>query len=108
MSSHIGKTLAARRTQNLVNLHYYVLHTLFPLLVHLDKQHGEFLKSWMAYLELDEFPNLIRCYTTIGNGTILKEKYTAIKECRLLKDIKHFMYLTHCMSQTTLPTKSYT
>ena len=95
MSSQIGKTLDKRRMQKLENLHYLVLSTLFPLLVHLDDQCGEFLKSWMAYLEFDEFPNLIKYYTTIGNGTIIKQKYTTIKECTLLKDIEHFMYLTH-------------
>ena len=30
----------------------------------------------------------------IGNGTLPKENYTAIKECTLLEDTKHFMYLT--------------
>ena len=48
----------------------------------------------MAYLEFNEFPDLIEYYTTIGNGTLLKEEYTTIKECTLLKDIEHFMYLT--------------
>ena len=94
MSSQIGNTLAKRRMQKLENLHYYVLATLFPLLVHLDDQRGEFLKSWMAYQEFDEFPNLIEYYTTIGNGTLLKEEYTTIKESTLLKDIEHFLYLT--------------
>ena len=93
-SSQIGETLATRRMQNLENLHYYVLSTLFPLPVHLEDQCGEFLKSWMAYLEFDEFPDLIKYYTTIGNGTLLNQKYTTIKECTLLKDIEHFMYLT--------------
>ena len=79
MSSQIGKPLAKRRMQKLENLHYYVLSTLFQLLVHLDDQHSEFLESWMAYLELDEFPDLIKSYTTIGNSTLLKEKYTTIK-----------------------------
>ena len=59
--------------QKLENLHYYVLSTLFPLLVHLDDQCGEFLESWMAYLEFNEFPNLIEYYITIGSGTLLKE-----------------------------------
>ena len=94
MSSQIGKTLARRRTQKLENLHYYVLSTLFLLPVHLDVQHSEFLESWMAYLEFNEFPDLIKYYTTIGNGTLLKQKYTTIKECTLLRDIEHFMYLT--------------
>ena len=80
--------------QKLENLHYYVLGTIFQLLVHLDDQCSEFLKSWMAYREFDKFPNLIEYYTTIGNGTILKEEYTTIKECTLLKDIEHFLYLT--------------
>ena len=48
----------------------------------------------MAYQEFNEFHDLIEYYTTIGNGTLLKEKYTTIKECTLLKDIKHFLYLT--------------
>ena len=94
MSNQIEKIIATRTMQNLENLHYYVLSTLFRLRVHLDEQCGEFLKSWMAYLEFDEFPNLIKYYTTIGNGTILKEKYTTLKECTILKDIEHFMYLT--------------
>ena len=94
MSSQIGKTLAKRRTQKIENLHCYVLNTLFPLPVHLDNQCGEFLESWMAYLEFDKFPDLIEYYTTIGNGTILKEEYTTIKECTLLQDMEHFMYLT--------------
>ena len=94
MSSQIGNTLAKRRTQKLENIHYYVLSTLFPLPVHLDNQRSEFLESQMAYQEFNKFPDLIEYYTTIGNGTILKEKYTTIKECKLLKDIKHFLYLT--------------
>ena len=94
MSSQIGSTLAKRRTQKLENLHYYVLGPLFPLLVHLGNQCGEFLESWMAYQEFDEFPDLIEYYTTNGNGTLLKKEYTTIKECTLLKDIEHFLYLT--------------
>ena len=94
MSSQIGNTLAKRRTQKLENLHYYVLGTLFPLPVHLDDQHSEFLESWMAYQEFDEVPDLIEYYTTIGNGTLLEEDYTTIKECTLLRDIEHFLYLT--------------
>ena len=94
MSSQIGNTLAKRRMQKLENLHYYVLSTVLPLLVHLDDQCGEFLKSWMAYQEFDKFPDLIEYYTTIGNGTLLKEEYNTMKECTLLKDIEHFLYLT--------------
>ena len=94
MSSQIGNTLAKRKTQKLENLHYYVLSTLFPLPVHLDDQCGELFESWMAYQEFDEFPDLIEYYTTIGNGTLLKEDYTTIKECTLLKDIEQFLYLT--------------
>ena len=48
----------------------------------------------MAYLEFKEFPDLIEYYTTIVDGTLLKKKYITIKECTLLKDIEHFMYLT--------------
>ena len=71
-----------------------MLNTLFPLPVHLDDQNSEFLESWMAYQEFDDFPDLIKYYTTIGNGTLLREEYTTIKECTLLKDIEHFLYLT--------------
>ena len=39
---------------------YYVLTTLFPLLGHLEDQHGEFLGSWMAYVDFEEFLNLIK------------------------------------------------
>ena len=59
MSSQIGKTLAKRRMQKLENLHYDVLSTLVPLLVHLDDQCSEFLESWMAYQEFNKPPNLI-------------------------------------------------
>ena len=65
-----------------------MLTTLFPLLGHLDDQCSEFLKSWMAYLDFEEFPDLIKYYTTIGNGTLLMEEYTTIKECTLLKTLK--------------------
>ena len=91
ISSQIGNTLAKRRTEKLEKLHYYVLGTLFPLPVHLGNQRGEFLVSWMAYQEFDEFPDLIEYYTTIGNGTLLKEEYTTIKESTLPKDIEHFL-----------------
>ena len=103
MSSQIGNTLAKRWTQKLENLHYYVLSTLFPLLVHLDDQHSEFLEFWLAYQEFDEFPILIEYYTTIGNGTLLKQKYTTIKECTILKDIEHFLYLTQSYFSNDTP-----
>ena len=93
MSSEIGNTLAKIRMQKLENLRYYVLGTRFPLLVHLDDQCSEFLESSMAYQEFDNFPDLIEYYTSIGNGTLLKEEYTTIKECTLLKDIEHFLFL---------------
>ena len=88
-----------------MNLRYYVLSTLFPLPVYIDDQCSEFLKSWMAYLEFEEFPNLIEYYTTIGNSTLLKEKYNTIKECTLLKDIEHFYvpYPTIFLRQHTQP-----
>ena len=63
MSSQLGKTVATRRMQKLESLHYYVLTTLFPLPGHLEDQHGEFLKSWMAYLEFKEF--LTKLNTTL-------------------------------------------
>ena len=37
MSSQIQITLGKRRMQKLENLRYYLLNTLFPLLVHLDR-----------------------------------------------------------------------
>ena len=94
MSGLIGTTLAERGTQSLETLHYYVLSTLFPLLGYLDDQCGEFLKSWMAYLDSMEFPNLIEYYTTIRNGTPHEEEYTTMENCTLLHDIDNFMYLT--------------
>ena len=103
MSSQIGNTLAKRRTQELEHLHYYVLGTLFSLPYHQDDQRGEFLESWMAYQEFDEFPDLIEYYTTIGNGTLLKDEYTTIKECTLLKDIEHFLYLTQSYFSDDIP-----
>ena len=57
----------------------------------------------MAYLEFNEFPDLIEYYTTIGNGTLLKQKCTTIKECTLLKDIEHFMYLTQSYFSDNTP-----
>ena len=69
----------------------------------LEDQCGEFLKSWIAYLEVKEFPNLIEYYTTIGNGTLLKQKYTTIKECTILKDIEHFMYLAQLYFSDNTP-----
>ena len=103
ISSQIGKTLAKRRMQKLKTLQYYVLTTMFPPPDHLDDQSSEFLESWMAYLEFEDFPNLIEYYTTIGNGTLLKEGCTTIKECTLLKDIEHFMYLTQSYFSDNTP-----
>ena len=94
MSSLIGTTLTTRRMQNPETLCYYVFRTLFPLLGYLDNQCGEFLESWMAYLDFTEFSNLIEYYTTIGNDALLKAEYNPIENCTLLKDINNFMYLT--------------
>ena len=71
-----------------------MLSTLFQLPGYLDDQHGEFLESWMAYLDFREFPDVIKYYTTIGNGTQLKEELTTMENHTLLKDIENFMYLT--------------
>ena len=59
----------------------------------------------MAYQEFDEFPDLIEYYTTIGNGTLLKEEYTTIKESTLLKDIQHFLYLTQSYFSDNTPNR---
>ena len=48
----------------------------------------------MAYLDFKEFPNLIEYYTTISNGTLLKEEHTTIKNCTVLEYIDDFMKLT--------------
>ena len=48
----------------------------------------------MAYLDFEEFPNLIEYYTTIVNSTLLLEDYTTIENCRLLNDTDDLMYLT--------------
>ena len=74
----------------------------------LSRQHGEFLELWMAYLDFEEFPNLIKYYTTIINGTILKEKYTTMENHTLLKDIDDFMYLTQPNFMEDTPNQSYT
>ena len=68
-------------------LHYYVLHTLFPLLGYLDDQHGELLELWMNSLDFGEFPNLIEYYTSNGNGTLL------MKSTLLLKIVHYFRIL---------------
>ena len=57
----------------------------------------------MAYLEYDKFPDLMEYYATILNGTLLKEEYTTIKECTLLKEIEHFMYLTQSYFSDNTP-----
>ena len=85
-----------------------MLSTLFPLPGCLDDQHSGFLESWMASLEFKEFPNLIECYTTIGNGRILKEDYTTIENCTLFKDIKNFMCLTQPSFLEDTPNQIYT
>ena len=108
MSSQIGKTLDKRMMQKLENLHYYVLSTLFPLLVHLDDQCGEFLKSWMAYLEFNKFPNLIKYYITIGNGTLLKESTLQSKNAHYLRILNTLCNLPNHILQMTHPTKSDT
>ena len=61
---------------------------------YLDDQCSEFLKLWMANLHFGEFPDLIKYYTTIRNGTLLKEEYTTITNHILLKDINNLMYLS--------------
>ena len=71
-----------------------MLCTLFPLPYYLDNQHGEFLKLWMVNHGLGEFHDLLKYYTTIVNGTILKEMYTTIENHTLLTDIKYLMYCT--------------
>ena len=57
----------------------------------------------MAYQEFEEFPDLIKYYTTTGNGTLLTEEYTTIKENTLLKDIEHFLYVTRWYFSNNTP-----
>ena len=66
----------------------------FHFQVYLIDQHGEFLKSRMACLDFGEFPEPVEYYTTIVHGTLLKEEYINMENHTLLKDNKHFMYLT--------------
>ena len=80
-----------------------MLTTLFPLLGYLDDQCGEFLESWMAYLDFKEFPDLMEYNTTIVNGTLLNEEYTNIENCTLLKDSRNFMYLTQLYFSKDIP-----
>ena len=56
----------------------------------------------MAYLEFEEFP-FIEYYTTIVNGTLIKEEYTTIKECALLTDIENFIHLTQPYFKEDIP-----
>ena len=63
------------------------------LLGYLDDQCSEFLELWMDSLGFGEFPNLIKYYTTIGNGTLLKEEHTTIENQTLLMDIDSLVYL---------------
>ena len=74
---------------------------------HLDDQHGEVFESWMVYLEFEEFPNLIEYYTTIGIGTLLKERTIQSKTVHYLRTLNILCTFPNCISQTTLPTKSY-
>ena len=57
----------------------------------------------MAYLDLKEFLDLIKYYTTTGISTLIKEEYTTIKECTLLKDIEHSMCLTQSYFSDNTP-----
>ena len=59
----------------------------------LDDQCSEFLQLWMAYHCFREFPNLIKYYTSIGNGTQLKEEYNTIGNHTLLQDINNLEYI---------------
>ena len=57
--------------------------------------------GWL--IDFVEFPDLIKYYSTIVNGTLLKEEYTTMDNGTLLKDIENFMYFTE-----DIPAKSYT
>ena len=48
----------------------------------------------MAHLDFMEFPDLIKYYTPIGNGTLLKEECNTIENHTLLKDMSYLIYLT--------------
>ena len=48
----------------------------------------------MAYLDFEDFPDLIKYYTTIGNSTLLNEEYTTTHNCILLNDLDDLTYLT--------------
>ena len=53
-----------------------------------------FLSHGMAFLEFEEFPNLIEYFTTTSTSTLLKEDDSTMVNCTLLKDIKNIMYYT--------------
>ena len=82
--------------------------TLVPLLGYQDDQCGEFLEPWMANLEFEEIPKLIKYYTTIGNGILLKEEYILWKIVHYLRTSKILCTLPNWISHKTPPTKSYT
>ena len=69
----------------IVSFHFWVIYMTNAVN---SLSHG-----WLI-LKLEEFPILIKYYTNIDNGTLLKEEYTTIKEYTLLKDVRNFMYLT--------------
>ena len=77
-----------------------MLHALFSLLGYLDDQHGELLEICLNYHGFWELPNLIE-YTTIGNGTILKDMYTTSGNGILLKDLDYLVNITQLSSHST-------
>ena len=71
-------------------------HLACTMCTHVHGTHALNKYGASKYLSLDfeEFPALIKYYTTIGNITLLKEEYTTMENCTILKDTKKFMYLT--------------
>ena len=73
-----------------------ILHVTYTISTSgfVDDHHGKFLEIWMDYHGFRELPDLIEYYTTVGNGTLLKEEYTTL-------EIIH--YLIILSMQCTLP-----
>ena len=59
----------------------------------------------MAYLEFNKFPDLIKYYTTIGNGTLLKRSTLQSKNVHYL--MTNVPYPIVCLRQHTQPNPTH-
>ena len=72
MSGQIGKNPSYKKDVKPREPTLLCVECTISTLVHLDGQCGEFLESWMAYLEFDEFPNLIEYYWKWYTNIVVK------------------------------------